>query len=356
MTPGKFENSLRLAGPAPSMVLIVASMGRHEPAVRRGGAVAALTRYGRGVGSVFDLLGQLEVDLTAALGWTLYASPAFLRQVSRLLGVNISHAEADVALETVGTEGRTDVEVTTATTKVIFEAKQGWLVPGEQQLSLYANRFEGFGQAVLVSLSDSSPLWAREQLPETVAGVPVTHLSWDDIRQAASRAATFTRGRERYWIEELETYMGTATSRRPLDDQWVYCVVVSDTVLGAQTFREYVLDERVYFHPYGGHNTWPKRPPNFLCFRWGGRVRQVNRVKSFEVIPHLSDRWPGVPRGESGGPHIVYELGPDIPTPAVSTKGTYATGRVWCLLDQLLTQPTLKDAVRSSDAIAKGDS
>jgi hypothetical protein len=316
--------------------------------------LAELTRYRRDVTSVFDLLGRLEVDLTAALGWTLYASPAFLNQITRRLGLKIDHAAADVALETIGAEGRTDIEVTTATTKVIFEAKQGWLVPGEEQLSLYTNRFDGFDHAVLVSLSDSSPSWARHQLPESLVGVPVTHMSWDDVRLAASNAAASTRGRERYWIEELETYMGTATSRRPHDDQWVYCVVVSDTTLGAKTFREYVVDERVYFHPYGGHNTWPKRPPNFLCFRWGGRVRQVNRVTSFEVIPQLTDRWPDITAQESGGAHIVYELGPDIPIPTVSTKGTYATGRVWCLLDQLLTQPTLKDAVWSSDAIAKG--
>jgi len=148
-----------------------------------------------------------------------------------------------------------------------------------------------------------------------LGGGAVTHMSWDDVRRAAHDAAASTRGRERYWIEELETYMGTATSRRLLDDKWVYCVVVPDTTLGARTFREYVADEPVYFHPYGGHNTWPTRPPNFLGFRWGGRIMEVNRVVSFEVLPELTDRWPDITAEESGGAHIVYELGPDISIP-----------------------------------------
>ena len=128
----------------------------------------------------------------------------------------------------------------------------------------------------------------------------------------------------------------------------MFCVVVSNDLFGGITFRDYVRTERVYFHPFGGNNTWPKVAPNFLCFRWEGQVRQVNRVASFEVLPKLSTRWPALTVDKAPEPHIVYELGPDIPVPTISTKGTYATGRVWCLLDQLLVQPTLADAVRFS--------
>jgi hypothetical protein len=142
--------------------------------------------------------------------------------------------------------------------------------------------------------------------------------------------------------------MGRATSKVTYDDQWVFCVVASDTLFGGRSFKDYVVNERVYFHPYGGNNTWPKAAPNFLCFRWAGRVQQVNRVASFEILPHLGDRWPSLTDEESGGPHIVYTLGPDIPIPTISTKGTYANGRIWCLLDQLLVHPTLADAARAS--------
>lgn len=307
-----------------------------------------LSRYGSDIATVFDLLGHKEVDLTAALGWTLSQSPVLLDALTRELGFNLSPNEVTVALEAADDEGRTDIDLTASTVKIVIEAKQGWLVPGEEQLAKYRRRFDGFVNGLLVSMSDSSEVWATDQLPRAVDGIPVRHVAWDTVRAAVKSSRSVTRGRERFWLEELEIYMGKATSAVPYDDQWVFCVVASDTPFGGITFQDYVRHERVYFHPFGGNNTWPKVAPNFLCFRWGGQVQQVNRVKSSEILPQLSDRWPDVTRDESDGPHIVYDLGPDIPIPAISTKGTYATGRVWCLLDQLLVHSTLSAALLGS--------
>lgn len=311
-----------------------------------------LIKYGREAHSVFDLLGHREVDVTAALGWSLSRSPRLLIELGRHLGHDLAADETLVALETADVEGRTDIELTTSTTKVVIEAKQGWLVPGEEQLEKYLGRFDEFEHRLLVSMSDSSERWAGDLLPATVGDVPVRHISWDALRDAVRTSRVAAHGRERMWLEELEEYMGKSTSTVPYDDQWVFCVVVSDEVFGGMTFRDYVVKERTYFHPFGGNNTWPKVAPNFLCFRWGGAVRQVNRVESFEVVSSLTDCWPSITPEEAGGAHIVYELGPDIPIPEISTKGTYASGRVWCLLDQLLVQPTLADAVRVSKELA----
>ena len=254
----------------------------------------------------------------------------------RHLDIDATPDEFAVSLEQADDQGRTDIELTGPGTKVIIEAKQGWLVPDDQQFSLYASRFEGFEQALFVSLSDSSTRWA-DQLLRPIAGVPVVHVAWDTVRDALKTSISRTRGREQFWLQQLEGYMGQATSRRPLDDQWVFCVVASDALFGGTTFRDWVREERVYFHPYGGHNTWPKRPPNFLCFRWDGRVQQVNRVEDFEVVSRLDERWPSMDETDSASapsrpvadPHIIYDLGPDIPLPPspISTKGTYATGQ-----------------------------
>lgn len=311
-----------------------------------------LSKYGSEAASVFDLLGRGEVDLTAAVGWVLSESPVVLTALIRHLGFDSAADGVAVALEVADEQGRTDIELTWPNSKVVIEAKQGWLVPGEEQLFKYRGRFEGFENRLLVSLSDSSELWARDQLPVEIEGTPVRHVAWDDIRSIVTAGKADTRGRERTWLDELEAYMGRATSTRPYDSQWVFCVVVSNTVFAGISFRDFVTRDRVYFHPFGGNNTWPKRPPNLLCFRWGGRVRQVNRVTSFQVVPRLADRWPEAAKEESDGPHIVYDLGPDIPIPTVTTKGTYATGRVWCLLDQLLVHQTLADAVRASKELA----
>lgn len=44
-----------------------------------------LSKYGTEAATVFDLLGRNEVDLTAALGWTLSHSPMMLDALIRHL-------------------------------------------------------------------------------------------------------------------------------------------------------------------------------------------------------------------------------------------------------------------------------
>lgn len=315
--------------------------------------LVSLTLYGREVASVFDLLGYKEVDLTAALGWSLTRSPALMEQVWNRLRLPGDPAEVSAHLEVAGLDGRTDLELINADAAVIVEAKKGWLVPGESQLATYAPRLESLPMRLLVSLSDSSEEWANLNLPVAVDGIAVRHLPWDGIRTDLKFARGATRSpSERLWLDQLDTYLAGATAVRNPADQWVYCVVVSNSRFGDQsTFRDFVQRRRVYFHPYAGAGGWPKRPPTFLAFRWNGFVQQVNRVAEYEIVTDLADRFPDIPRGEDGNAHIVYNLGPDIPIPTISTKGIYATARVWALLDQMLTSPTLKEAVESSKAI-----
>lgn len=132
-----------------------------------------LSKYGSPAETVFDLLGHKEVDLTAVLGWVLSQSPVLLSALAQERGIHEPGNEMAVALEVIDSEGRTDIELTTATTKVVIEAKKGWLVPGDIQLTKYTGRFDGVEHAVLVSLSDSSEHWACTLLPSTAHGIPV---------------------------------------------------------------------------------------------------------------------------------------------------------------------------------------
>ena len=99
------------------------------------------------------------------------------------------------------------------------------------------------------------------------------------------------------------------------------------------SFRDYVQSQRVYFHPFATAG-WPAVPPNFFAFRWANGVRQINRVVDYEVVASLTDRFPAVTADEAGGPHVVYQLGPDIPLPSGSvladeTFATLAFGFCW---------------------------
>lgn len=327
--------------------------------------MAAVSRYGRELGSVFDLLGSHEPALTAALGWTMGRSPTLTTGVLHRLGLSWGSHAADVSvdLESADEAGRTDIEISTPTAHVIIEAKQGWILPSEVQLAAYEPRLAASAAAGLdtrmVTLSDSSEAWAHLVLPAKVADTAVNHWSWDDVRGLITAARGQARGTERLWLDQLGAYMGAATSRRPVTDALAYCVVISNDQFGDATFRDYVVNQRVYFHPVVGGG-WPTVPPNFLAFRWDGAVRQINRVTGYEIVAHLSERFPSVTDDHSaesrppGDAHIVYELGPDIPVPSggiPSGAQNLRAQRFWVLLDQLLTQPTVIDARETTKAI-----
>lgn len=327
--------------------------------------MATVSRYGREMGSVFDLLGTHEPALTAALGWTIGRSPALMRSILSHLALDpmTPFRDVTVQLETADEAGRTDIEIFTPAAHVIIEAKQGWIVPGEVQLGAYAPRLHEASRAGLatrlVTLSDSTADWAAHVLPAEVAGVQVTHWAWDDIRALITANRAQVRGAERIWLDQLEDYMGAATSKRPVTDALAYCVVISNDLFGDATFRDYVVNQRVYFHPVVGGG-WPTIPPNFLAFRWDGAVRQLNRVVDYEIVAHLSERFPAVKDDHSAGsrppedPHVVYRLGPDIPLPdggIPSGKQNLRAQRFWVLLDQLLTQPTVIAAREATKAL-----
>jgi hypothetical protein len=92
-----------------------------------------------------------------------------------------------------------------------------------------------------------------------------------------------------------------------------------------------------------------------MGFRWGGRVRQVNRIIAANIYPNLHNRFPEIAPSDDPDPHVVYDLGPDLPIPEIPTRGTYASARVWALLDQMLTQPTLQEAVHASKWLTQSE-
>lgn len=59
----------------------------------------------------------------------------------------------------------------------------------------------------------------------------------------------------------------------------------------------------------------------------------------------MHDEIPEMPDEEWDSDHYIYKLGPAIkPDHVVKTGGLYASGRVWAMLDTLLTADTIKEA------------
>lgn len=234
--------------------------------------MATLTRFGVEVGSAFNLLGQNENDLTAALGFTMARcgalSDAMLRRIRQALG---DDEEISFALEVRAEIGRTDLELRLPSALVIFEAKLDLLLPSTTQLAQYVSRIHRYGSGTLVSLSQASAALAATQLPPEIQGIPVVHLSWRDVLVDIAAARAICRGRERIWLDELHTYLLEVIRMRSVADSLVYSVVLSEDRPGGDgtpTFREFVTDELCYFHPYGIKG-WPTERPNFMALPLG---------------------------------------------------------------------------------------
>lgn len=322
--------------------------------------MASLTRYGTEVGSAFSLLGQNENDLTAALGFTMARCTALSNAILRRVWPDFGDDEGiSFALEVRAEIGRTDLEVRLPSALVIFEAKRDWLLPTTTQLAQYVSRIHRSGSGALVSLSQASTALAQTQLPTEIQGVPVVHLPWRDVLADIATASAICRGRERIWLDELHTYLLEVIRMRTVADSLVYSVVLSEDRPGGEgtpTFREFVTDQLCYFHPYGVKG-WPTDPPNFMAFRWAGAVQRIHRIMQTDVVPTIRDRFPYLPVNElSDRPHAVYDLGPRLPPlePVPNGAGIYPSSRLWVLLDQLQTAPSLKDAIAGTRALQEG--
>ena len=320
---------------------------------RRPTVRADVTRYAKPVESVFDLLGQRENDLTAALGFTLSRSPRLLGALIEEFGMTIGEDAVVVRMETADEAGRTDLEVDTGHDLVVVEAKRGWHLPSTPQLEQYAKRVNARGHGLLVTLSDCSPDWAAYVLPASVESVPVRHLPWGNVKAAISNTSRAAGGAERHWLNELTDYLRRAVRVTDPASSWAYCVSASRDKPGdggPHTFIGYVVDEGVYFHPFGWRKGDPVDPPNFIAFRWDGKVHRIHRVVAHEVVPNLQVRWPTIPVDQdTSRPHVIYTLGPPLPMNGPLPSGTnYRASRLWVLVDQLLTCATLKEAIAST--------
>lgn len=307
--------------------------------------------------SIFDLLGEQENDLTAALAFVLARSELLGQRFLGLLEIRAPAVQA-LQLEVADPAGRTDLEIRAGDALIVLEAKRGWRLPVVDQLERYVERIRAAssaGSGLLVTLSAVSDDFARLRLPPSVAGISVRHLSWAVVMRELCLATREARGRERMWLGELDTYLRRVVHMLDVADSWCYCVVVSNhpVVEGAtRTSREWLIRDGVYSHVYG-EGGWPTIPPNFIAFRWDGAVQQIRRVESAEVVPSLHGALAGVPATTtSSRPHVVYRLGQPLPGTPIPTGRNYRDTRLRdILLDQLLTSPTLADAIERSRAL-----
>lgn len=312
-----------------------------------------LDLHGRRIASVFELLGTKENDITFSLGWALSQSEV-LRE--GFLAAVFPKAK-DVRVERVslqdraGGPGITDLELRGPNVHVIIEAKRGWEVASRDQLAQYAPRLRASSveHASLVAMSECSAEFAAIHLVPEIDGIPVVHLGWRDLeRLTHSKRGTHA---EKRLLGELRAYLRRIVRMQDQESNLVYLVSLSSERPEWSTLSwiEIVSSRHRYFHP-AGVDGWPKEPPNYLGFRYAGRLQSIHHVESWKVITDVHKEIPELNPG-IWEPHFLYVLGPPITPPKeVKTGKVYPSGRVWAMLDLLLTCDTISEARDQTDA------
>lgn len=314
---------------------------------------AELTLYGRPVGTVFDLLGDKENDITYSLGWALAESD---RLSSALLedvlpsGLGLT-ADSVRLQEGISGAGFTDIEVLAGDgdVHIVVEAKRGYDLPQQTQLEKYATRTQPPPDALVVC-AEASADFVTGKLPPMVAGVPVLYRSWQEIEAlVTSTANSARRHAEKRLLRDLSRYLKGLMTMQDVSSNLVYVVSLGKEIEDTgMSFRDVVVDHDIYFCPIGGGSgRWPKEPPNYLGFRFDGRLQQIRHVESYRVT---DDKYAGFEplKGKvdwSDERHWVFSLGPVMePMHEVRTGNLYRAQRVWVALDLLLTCETIAEA------------
>ena len=317
-----------------------------------------LVAYGTEVSSVFQLIGNLENDITKSIAWALARCPEFLKAVINevmLLEINTQNVRIKYQ-EFEKNKGITDLEITDDTSfYIIIEAKRGWILPGAEQLALYSQRRNIIESPVshkaIISMSECSEDYANAYLPfKVINDIPVNHLSWKKIYELANSAKVGSSISHKNMLKELMRYLGGIMTMQAKESNWVYVVSLSTAKPENcdLTWIELVEKKIKYFHPFG-INGWPKEPPNYIGFRYGGRLQSIYHIESYSIVKNLHDEIEEMPNVEDEYEHFVYSLGkPIIPSKVVKTGNIYASGRKWAMLDTLLTADTIHEASKIS--------
>lgn len=311
--------------------------------------------HNRKIDSVFQLLGEHENDMSFSLAWALTQCPAFLNTFLRaIIGHKLRTQDCVVRMQQHESGGGfTDIEIESPSYfYLIMEAKRGWNLPGNKQLKLYASRSSFISSNApfkrIIALSECSREYAELHLKaRDILGVHIEPLSWQDIIRFVKSARSGSTHAGKRLLDELQTYIRGIMTMQKIDSNWVYVVALAyGTPPGWHiSWIDIVKKHRRYFHPVGGgRGGWPKEPPNYIAFRYYGKLQSIHHIEGYEVITNIHERIPEIP-DVTWEPHFLYRVGKGFgPDKEIKTGNIYRNGRVWCMLDTLFTCDTISAA------------
>jgi hypothetical protein len=307
-----------------------------------------LFRSGRAIPTMFDLLGDWEDDMTYSLGLVASRCIHFASALATAVGGTPGADDVGtVQLQTVDLDGRSDLELQWAGLfHGVFEAKRGPQLPSLQQLQKYVPRLVASlaHTKVLVAVTNATPEYACLALPPDLNGIPLRHLAWRTIRDLARSARPKEPVRNRGMLAEFESYLTEILGMEKTQSNMVYVVSLGDGGTWGLDFKDVALRRRRYFYPLEGGG-WPSPPPNYLAFRFDGRLQSIHHVDRHQIFDNARQAIPDATE-ESIPPHYLLELGPPIqPAREVRNGDKIRMNiRVWAMIDLLLTCSTITEA------------
>lgn len=322
-----------------------------------------LTAHGQKVDTVFELLGNNENAMTYSIGWALAECDIFNQQLAIMLGLSEGFSDAmHIRLQEYASQkGFTDIEIVDpGRVHIVIEAKRGFNIPSSLQLEKYADRLiaspDTKAQKMLLVLaeSDREEQWLAQQVPDQVKQVEVQAISWTQFQRMANDCVTkASKHSEKRLLRQLVEYLGKVTTMQNQTSNLVYVVSVSGDIV----FKEVGLSSvdviekhQKYFHQVGNH--WPIEPPNYIAFRYAGKLQSIHHIESYTVIEDYQNAFNLPSPHPIEKKHYLYDLGPAIcPPKEVRTidkaKGytqIQRSARCECFIDLLLTCDSVSEA------------
>jgi hypothetical protein len=311
--------------------------------------MAQLYLHDREIKTAFDLLGSDENDITFSLGWGLAQSDVFRARFFKDVFPQHDAGEVtSVHLQKHGNKhgGYTDIEIETATTHLIVEAKRWWNLPTEAQLKKYVPRFTKGKRSAIVVMAECERNLGKWKLPPKVKTTPVIYRSWQQVAQLLLQSAGYGNHAEKRLLRELVTYLKGLIDMQNHESNWVYVIALDNKEIqpwSGMTWCRHVIENKVFHQSIDEH--WPKEPPNYLGFRYDRKLQSIHHAEKYEIVTDLYNHARVRKReGWMKEPRHFCRLGQGIiPSRTVKTTGLWNT-RVWAALDLLLRSKTVSAA------------
>jgi len=310
-----------------------------------------LSLYGEEIESIFELLGYKENSLTYSLGWILANNDHLLKLIVNAVSDKKYKCKDNIVrLQEFGKEsGFTDIELFVDNELfVIIEAKVGWNLPRKEQLQKYETRFKEHKlyRRKLVVISEHKKLRAKKELKKFKLNTPLRFISWAKIYSLIDKAHSKSNNYQKKILYEFKNYLPEVISMQDKDTNWVFCVALNQENWGnGLTPVDIVEKKKYYFFPIKGR--WPKDPPNYVAFRYKGKLQSIHHVEKHEIVASPKDKIPQLTKKIfSKEPHYILKLGPGFsPKHEVKNGNIWSNGRVWFMLDTVFTCKTVKEAI-----------